>query len=118
MMIHRFGYLCGAFVVNMLSDKFGRRRVLVTSCFVNSCVSFVQAFSPSMTVFMVIALIDGFTEAVRKWHFKNRTLYYMYRCSSRGCCKDTRQDGFIFARLTTTIALAAALMPMLTAFSL
>ena len=68
MMLTRVGLLFGGAFLNILSDKFGRRRVFLVACFTYSAVAIAQAFAPDVTSFCVLSFFDGLCEAVRARH--------------------------------------------------
>lgn len=73
MMLQKTRYDCGfnvsgalilVPVASHLSDRYGRRRVLLVSMYLSAIFSFVTAFSPTYTVFVALRFLVGATADV------------------------------------------------------
>jgi DHA1 family bicyclomycin/chloramphenicol resistance-like MFS transporter len=58
-----FGIAAGQLVLGPISDRFGRRRVLVTALAVFAASSIALVFSPSLPVFIALRAVQGFSGA-------------------------------------------------------
>nr|XP_040037473.1 solute carrier family 22 member 5-like [Gasterosteus aculeatus aculeatus] len=57
--LYFLGVLCGSFFSGLLSDRFGRKPVLFATMAIQTVFIFVQIFSNSWTVFVVLLFISG-----------------------------------------------------------
>lgn len=57
--LYMFGYGIGQVVLGVLSDSFGRRKVLLLSAIFFTIISFICIWSPSLIVFEIARLLQG-----------------------------------------------------------
>lgn len=63
LMAFMFGMAAGQIVLGPLSDRLGRRRVLLVALSVFALASVVMPFSPTLTVFVVLRFVQGLSGA-------------------------------------------------------
>jgi len=64
-MVFNFGVMFGAMMFGFLSDKFGRKKSLVSALVIQAVVGSATAVSPNFYVFTVLRFIVGALEQVR-----------------------------------------------------
>jgi len=52
--------MCGAFIFGILADKYGRRRVIVTSAVLNTLFGIFTAFAPNYYWVLLARIFVGF----------------------------------------------------------
>jgi MFS family permease len=52
--------MCGAFIFGIIADKYGRRRVIVTSAILNTVFGIFTAFAPSYYWILIARILVGF----------------------------------------------------------
>ena len=63
--IYFFGVMIGVIICGLLSDRFGRRKVIIMTMFGQIIVGIVLSFSPNYTSFAILRFIHGFFMEVR-----------------------------------------------------
>ncbi|OTG58042.1 aromatic acid/H+ symport family MFS transporter [Acinetobacter sp. ANC 3903] len=54
-----FGLMLGSFIFGPLADKFGRKKIIIWSVIIFSIGTLISAFSPSLTVLIVLRFLTG-----------------------------------------------------------
>ncbi|XP_068600526.1 organic cation/carnitine transporter 2-like [Brachionichthys hirsutus] len=57
------GILFGSFFVGQISDRFGRKPILIATMAAQTVFNFVEIFSPTWTVFCIFYFLNGFSHA-------------------------------------------------------
>ncbi len=52
--------MCGAFIFGIIADKYGRRRVIVTSAILNTLFGVLTAVAPSYYWILLARILVGF----------------------------------------------------------
>ena len=52
--------MCGAFLFGIIADKYGRRRVILTSAILNTLFGILTAFAPSYVWILIARTLVGF----------------------------------------------------------
>jgi putative MFS transporter len=52
--------MCGAFLFGIIADKYGRRRVIVTSAILNTLFGILTAFAPNYYWILLARTLVGF----------------------------------------------------------
>ena len=75
--LYMVGSMMGALLITPLSDKFGRRLVLLICLLLQAIIGSCVAFSPTYAVFTILRFIVGFFNMVR-YNFKIFILYFHF----------------------------------------
>ncbi len=95
----------GAFVFGRLADRFGRRPVLMADVAAYSLLGFATAFSPNLTVFMVLRALFGIAMG-GEWGVGASLTMESVRPDSRGFVSGLLQSGYPCGYLFASIVFA------------
>lgn len=101
----------GAFLFGRLSDRFGRRPVLMLDVVLYAVLAFTSAFSPNLTVFLILRALFGIAMG-GEWGIGASLTMETVRPESRGVVSGILQTGYASGYLLASLAYAG-LFPLI-----
>jgi len=95
----------GAFIFGRLADRFGRRPLLMVDVALYSVLGFATAFSPNLTVFLIIRALFGVAMG-GEWGLGASLTMESIRPEARGPVSGLLQSGYPFGYLLASVAYA------------
>lgn len=99
----------GAFIFGRLADRFGRRPILQIDVLLYSALAFASAFSPNITVFLILRALFGVAMG-GEWGIGSSLTFEHIKPESRGIVSGLLQTGYPTGSLLAAAA-AALLLP-------
>src|SRR5205085_7278599 len=101
----------GAFLFGRLADRFGRRPILMLDVVLYAVLAFASAFSPNLTVFLVLRAMFGIAMG-GEWGVGASLTMETVRSESRGLVSGILQTGYASGYLVASICYAV-LFPLI-----
>ncbi len=93
----------GAFVFGLLADRFGRKTVLQIDVLLYSLLAFASAFSPNLTVLLILRTLFGFAMG-GEWGVGASLTLESIPAKSRGLISGLLQEGYAVGALLGALA--------------
>jgi len=93
----------GAFLFGRLADRYGRRPVLMADVVLYAILAFASAFSPDLTVFLVLRALFGHSDG-GEWGVGASLTMETVRPESRGFVSGILQSGYASGNLLAAVA--------------
>ncbi|HEX5418387.1 MAG TPA: MFS transporter [Gammaproteobacteria bacterium] len=95
----------GAFIFGRLADRYGRRPILMIDVAIYSVLAFATAFSPSLTIFLILRALFGIAMG-GEWGVGASLTMESVRAESRGFVSGLLQSGYPCGYLVASIVFA------------